>query len=214
MNHSSTATEQDPKLDEYSPSATLITFDPPLPLLRVPLAARHRDKPAAGPLVLAFKDLNSWDSAFRACQSKIVAQCEEGARIGCAVSASNKCAPPWWAPIVGRKVNLKEREECEVREMKECVVAGKEKCIAFATEKCLKPFIGARIGVCGRKMMFTENLARDMISRVSMPNKSSKFDLSGLFLLSMEDSWVTNVKAIELLGLDPNVGEACSNKKI
>ncbi|XP_020593251.1 uncharacterized protein LOC110033565 isoform X2 [Phalaenopsis equestris] len=66
--------ESDP--EDFSPSATIVPFDPPLPLLRAPMKAGLGDRPSAGSFVLAFKDAASWRSAFRATESKILEQCE------------------------------------------------------------------------------------------------------------------------------------------
>ncbi|MBA0737287.1 hypothetical protein Gogos_010757 [Gossypium gossypioides] len=84
-------------LEEYSASSTTIKFERPLPLLRGPIPAGTSDDPSSGPYILAFKYLPSWAAAYKSCESKIIFQCEEGARIGCAISASNKCKPAWWA---------------------------------------------------------------------------------------------------------------------
>ncbi|KAM1101544.1 hypothetical protein ACFX2B_007813 [Malus domestica] len=118
----------------------------PGPLLRGPVRAGPPDDPSSGPYVLVFRDPKAWANAYRACESKIVEQCEAGARIACAVSASEKCKPPWWRAMIGQKVtDLKQREQCEEREMEGCLTAAKEKCGGFAKEKCLKPFREARI---------------------------------------------------------------------
>lgn len=81
--------DQNPKMDEeevaaicrrnpedFSASATVIPFDSPLPLLRGPVPAGHSDDPTAGPFVLAFRDADSWRSAFRSTESKMMVQCE------------------------------------------------------------------------------------------------------------------------------------------
>ncbi|CAN1181366.1 hypothetical protein LINPERPRIM_LOCUS6207, partial [Linum perenne] len=62
----------------------------------------------------------SWSSAYAACESNIVKQCEGGARVGCAMTASENCKPSLWRSLVGGAptlAELKEREECEQREM-------------------------------------------------------------------------------------------------
>ncbi|XP_057965922.1 uncharacterized protein LOC131156338 [Malania oleifera] len=135
--------------EDYSPSSTVITFPRPLPLLRVPTPASSRNDRSAGPFVLAFPTSQSFGSAFKACESKIVDQCEGGARIGCAISASSKCKPPWWQAIIGGGgvLDLEEREKCEEREMGICVAASKEKCLLFAKEKCLASFRDARVAL-------------------------------------------------------------------
>ncbi|WVZ01364.1 hypothetical protein V8G54_027433, partial [Vigna mungo] len=87
-------------------------------------------------------------SSFVACERKIVEQCEEGARIGCAVSATRNCKPTWWKALAGLTLHdLKEREECEVGERTDCFAVAKEKCAGFAREKCLVSFRNARIRV-------------------------------------------------------------------
>ncbi|XP_050238504.1 uncharacterized protein LOC126687994 [Mercurialis annua] len=136
------------KLDEYSASATTINFDDPIPLIRGPIPASESDDPSSGPYVLAFRNPQSWVTAYKLSESKLISQCEGGARIGCAISASEKCKPPWWRYLIGAKLpDLEEREKCEEREMEGCLVVAKEKCVGFAKDKCFKPFCDARIAV-------------------------------------------------------------------
>lgn len=140
-------------LEDYSASSTIIKFDRPLPLLREPIRAGLLDD-SSGPFVLAFKDASAWSSAFGICKLKVIEQCEAGARIGCAITASNKCKPPWWRSLIGRnKSDFKERESCEEREMAVCVAASKEACLKFAKDKCLPPFRDARIAVSDHKLV-------------------------------------------------------------
>jgi hypothetical protein len=61
---------------EYSPSVTVVPFDPPLPLLRGPVPVDPTDDPSSGPFVLAFPNKASWSFAYGAAQAKIKAQCE------------------------------------------------------------------------------------------------------------------------------------------
>ncbi|KAG6476468.1 uncharacterized protein LOC122025474 [Zingiber officinale] len=132
--------------EDFSASATVIPFDSPLPLLRGPVPAGLSDDPAASPFVLAFRDADSWRSAFRSTEAKMLVQCEAGARIGCSISASNKCKPPWWKVLFGiARMDYVDREQCEEREMATCLAAAKEACIQFAEERCLQPFRDARI---------------------------------------------------------------------
>lgn len=63
--------------EDFSASATLISFDHPIPLLRGPFPASPSDDPSNGPFVLAFRDDRSWLSAFRATESKVIEQCQE-----------------------------------------------------------------------------------------------------------------------------------------
>ncbi|CAK7346514.1 unnamed protein product [Dovyalis caffra] len=181
-------------LDEYSASTTTIKFDSPIPLLRGPIPAGPPDDPSISPYVLAFTSPQSWAVAYKTCESKIISQCEEGAMLGCAITASNRCKRPWWRNLIGgaKLEDLKERERCEDREMQGCLVAAKEKCLAFAKEKCWKPFRDARIAVR------EEEVVRNLVSLVSVPEASSKW-------ISLIGSWkfkfgVTNCKASELLG--------------
>lgn len=62
--------------EDLSASSTLVHFDRPMPLLRVPLLAGASDDPSAGPFVLAFRDADSWRAAFRSTEAKVVEQCE------------------------------------------------------------------------------------------------------------------------------------------
>lgn len=157
--------------DEYSASSTIITFQPPIPLLRGPIRAPQSENPSAGPYLLAFRDPQAWQSAYRACESKIIEQCEAGARIGCSITASNKCKPPWWGFLLRSKkgLDLKEREQCEEREMEACLSTAKEKCVGFAKEKCSKPFMEARIVAKGGKI--TEKEAKMLVCWASIANK-------------------------------------------
>ncbi|KAK9099627.1 hypothetical protein Syun_026672 [Stephania yunnanensis] len=139
---------------DFSATATIIAFDPPLPLLRVPIPASSSDDPSIGPFVLAFKDAQSWKSALQACQSKIIEQCEGGARVGCSISASAKCKPPWWRTYFGGgATDLSEREQCEEREMEACLASSRESCLKFSKDKCLNPFRDARIALIDPKKL-------------------------------------------------------------
>ncbi|XP_077236491.1 uncharacterized protein LOC143877998 [Tasmannia lanceolata] len=139
-------------LEDFSASATVIVFDHPIPLLRGPIPAGLSDDPSIGPFVLAFRDARSWKFAFRATESKLIEQCEAGARVGCSISASNKCKPPWWKTLLGvATIDFSERERCEECEMSACVAAAKESCIQFAKDKCLPSFREARIALATPK---------------------------------------------------------------
>ncbi|KAK4747273.1 hypothetical protein SAY87_026310 [Trapa incisa] len=191
--------------DDYSAVATLVPFERPLPLLRRPIPAGCRDDPTAGPYVLSFKDPDSWTTALRSCRSQITEQCEEGARIGCAVAASRACAPPWWASLTGQKVNLKEREECEVREMERCFADKRGKCADFARERTLRPFMAARVGVredSGRRAVISKEMGKKLICWVSVPNDSLRLGLMGLQDLAKIESSVTNYRASEIFVTD------------
>ncbi|PKA61290.1 hypothetical protein AXF42_Ash006187 [Apostasia shenzhenica] len=138
--------------EDFSPAATIIPFDPPIPILRGPFPACPSDNPSKGPFVLTFRDAASWRLAYRATESKIIEQCEAAARSGCSISVSNKCKPPWWKLIFGAKAaDFAEREECEAREMTSCLAAAKEACIGFARERCAPPFQEARIATSSWK---------------------------------------------------------------
>ncbi|EOX94622.1 hypothetical protein QUC31_004617 [Theobroma cacao] len=185
-------------LTDYSASSTIIKFDRPIPLLRGPIPAGSSDDPSSGSYLLAFKDLPSWAAAYKSCQSKIISQCEEGARIGCAVTASNKCKRPWWQSLVGWKsVDLKERERCEDREMEGCLVAAKEKCVGFAKEKCTMPFLDARIAVGEREVR--NIVVGRMVLVASMPEESTWHDLIGWVKLGECEFTVTNYRASHFL---------------
>lgn len=140
---------QDNNSVDLSPAATTIAFDPIIPLLRVPLQAGENDDPSKGPYVLAFKDEDSWRRAWLTCESKLVEQCEAGARMGCSVGASNKCKPPWWKTLFqfGKITaeQIAEREACEEHEMKACLVASRNTCVQYAKETCRPAFASARI---------------------------------------------------------------------
>ncbi|EPS61146.1 hypothetical protein M569_13655, partial [Genlisea aurea] len=131
--------------DDYSIAKTLIPFPRPLPLLRRPVEART---PAGTQYVLAFRTPLGWAAAYASCKSQIVARCESGARIGCSMSASDKCRPPWWKLLLGMgssKRELAERGRCEETEMEACFSAAREKCSAFAQHKCSPAFEDAWI---------------------------------------------------------------------
>ncbi|KAK8941256.1 hypothetical protein KSP39_PZI010112 [Platanthera zijinensis] len=132
--------------EDFSMSATVVPFDPPVPLLRGPVAAGLADEPSSRSFVLAFRDAASWRAAFRATESKVVEQCEAGARAGCSISVSNMCKLPWWRIILGAKsMDFAEREQCEEREMFSCMAPAKAACSKFAREKCIPAFQEARI---------------------------------------------------------------------
>lgn len=187
-------------LDDYSPSSTTIKFDYPIPLLRGPIHAGPSENPSSGPYVLAFRNPQSWAAAYKTCESKIIEQCEGGARIGCAIAASDKCKPPWWHNLIGGKLpDLKEREMCEEREMEGCLAAAKEKCIWFAKDKCWRPFSEARIAA--EEGTVSEKMVRKLVCLVSMPERSK---WAGLIEFDESEFGITNHKASELLGSDPN----------
>ncbi|KVI03895.1 uncharacterized protein LOC112513149 [Cynara cardunculus var. scolymus] len=170
--------------DDYSPAATLITFDRPIPLLRQPILAGAGDS-----LVLGFKDRQSWESAYKFCESNIIQQCEAGARIGCSVSASSKCAPPWWKSVIGggvSKEELIEREKCEEREMSDCFEASRLNCRKFAEDKCLPVFKDARIVVKGGGGdEEVKKCVSELISRVCM----GETRVGGVELWKLKGSW-------------------------
>ncbi|CAN0898226.1 hypothetical protein LINGRAHAP2_LOCUS19584 [Linum grandiflorum] len=206
MNSSSSSIP--PDLDDYSAATTTILFDTPIPLLRGPAPASTSDDPSLGPYVLAFRNPQSWSSAYTACESNIAKQCEAGARVGCALTASNNCRPSLWRSLVGgapTSAELKEREECEQREMEGCFVAAKEKCAGFAKEKCSKPFRDARVVVVAGEEKARAEIGKTLIGLVSAPAKG----LRRMFgIMEVEDSGLRGAvgckKASELLGSDPN----------
>ncbi|KAJ0246374.1 hypothetical protein HA466_0169180 [Hirschfeldia incana] len=158
-------------MEEYSASATTVAFDRPIPLLRGPIPA-GRSEP--GQYVLAFRSLDSWAAAYKRCEAQIKEQCEEGARIGCAVSASNNCKPPWWRSFSGGAVvDMREREKCEEREFKECLGAAEVKCSGFAKEKCSGAFLDARVAVEREEV-------EGLVWLASMPEGSSRWWLGSL----------------------------------
>ncbi|KAJ6834583.1 lysine-rich arabinogalactan protein 19-like [Iris pallida] len=67
--------DPNPQEEGFSFSATVVPFDPPVPLLRGPVPAEPTDDPSAGAFVLAFPSAAGWASARRSTESKIVHQC-------------------------------------------------------------------------------------------------------------------------------------------
>ena len=60
--------------EDYSAAATVVRFDPPLPLLRAPVPS---DASTPGePPVLAFRDAASWRAAWDAAEASLVSQCK------------------------------------------------------------------------------------------------------------------------------------------
>ncbi|KAI3526683.1 hypothetical protein L1887_05944 [Cichorium endivia] len=171
--------------DDYSPAKTLITFDRPIPLIRRPMPAGTDDS-----VVLGFEDPQSWASAYKKCESNIIQQCEAGVRIGCSVSASSKCAPPWWKSLIGGGVSKQElidREKCEECEMAECFEASRLNCRKFADDKCLPAFRDARIvvkGGCSDEKV-KKNVSQ-LIGRVCIGEKR----VGGFELFRLEGSWL------------------------
>ncbi|CAM0874021.1 unnamed protein product [Alopecurus aequalis] len=128
--------------EDYSPAATVVHFDQPLPLLRAPTPS---SAPGDSP-VLAFRDAASWRAAWEAAEFSLFSQCEAGARSGCSITATRKCKVPWWKGLFGgATTDYQEREQCEEREMASCLESAKEACIKFSKEKCNAPFRDARI---------------------------------------------------------------------
>jgi hypothetical protein len=58
--------------EDYSAAATVVRFDPPLPLLRAPVPTAS----AGEPHVLAFRDAASWRAAWDAAEANLISQCE------------------------------------------------------------------------------------------------------------------------------------------
>ncbi|GFP97985.1 hypothetical protein PHJA_001942600 [Phtheirospermum japonicum] len=197
-------------LEDYSADATLIPFPRPLPLLRGPIKAGPRDDPSSGTYLLAFKSPCAWAAAYKACEAQIIAQCEAGSRIGCSISASSKCKPPWWKTLLGvhSKQDFSEREKCEEREMEACFAAARAKCGDFAKQKCGPAFRDARIEVSNLdpKMVDWKDVSR-LISGVCFANEERygvgfgrRVDKSwGEFRIKYE---VTNVRGSDLLSSD------------
>ncbi|CAN6363456.1 unnamed protein product [Urochloa humidicola] len=180
---------------DYSAAATVFRFDPPLPLLRVPVPSSP-GAAAAEPPVLAFRDAASWRAAWDAAEASLVSQCEAGARSGCSITASRKCKPPWWKGLFGAApTNYEERERCEEREMAACLEVAKEACIKFAKGKCIEPFRDARIAFGG----LLENTDFDVWGAGG--DKTSAASLCALNnqQLFHPDSSVTNYKGSDLL---------------
>lgn len=128
---------------------TTVAFDPPIPILRVPLPATQEDDPSKGPFVLAFQDEDAWLNAWQSCEIKVAERCEAGARMGCSIGAAKRCKPPWWHKIFPffYKPNhrYEDREACEEREMQNCLTDAKEKCTFYAKDICQGGFREARI---------------------------------------------------------------------
>ncbi|XP_047308856.1 uncharacterized protein LOC124912303 [Impatiens glandulifera] len=173
----------DDEIDHYSPSSTVISFDPPLPLLRGPLPAG--DESSGGPYVLAFRNTESWAIAYKDTKSKLIQQCEAGSRIGCSISASSNCKPPWWKFLFSGGVeDFAERERCEEREIERCLDAAKGNCEKYAENKCGMAFRDARIAVVkDRKTNWKE--ASKVILWSSLPLTASLL----LDLYRVDDSW-------------------------
>lgn len=191
---------------DYSPSSTLIPFPHPLPLLRVPIPAAQSDDPSAGSFVLAFKDPQSWSAAYKSCESQITLQCEAGVRIGCSITASSNCSPPWYKTLFGgfSKLDFADRDKCEEREMAICVESAIPNCRKIAKEKCLPAFRDARIAMKDGKL--NRRYVSNLIAFASIPDNSVGFKLLEL------DEWarvlfdcrfeVTNFRGSGLLGTD------------
>ncbi|VFQ81833.1 unnamed protein product [Cuscuta campestris] len=169
--------EDSPPTNEYSPANTIVVFEKPVPLLRGPI----RTNPNSGEFALAFPDPHSWASAYKSCEHQITQQCEAGVRIGCSVSASMKCQPPWWRFAFGggaSKQEFSERQKCEEREMEACLREAKDRCCGYAKQKCSGAFLDAKIAVTGSK---NPNInwkeASKLISCVNLADKKLGADL-------------------------------------
>ncbi|KAL7151473.1 hypothetical protein ABFS83_04G033800 [Erythranthe nasuta] len=199
-----------PNAEDYSAAATLISFPRRIPLLRGPIKATQSDDPSPGSYILAFKNPRAWAAAYESSKSQIISQCEAGSRIGCSISASSKCKPPWWKILLGisSKQDYSEREKCEEIEMRACFAAAKEKCGVFANQRCAPAFENARIQVSGLglKLADRKNVSR-LISGVCFVNKKTYY---GVGIWGIDKSWgefrnkyeVTNIRGMDLLGFD------------
>ncbi|RXH74502.1 hypothetical protein DVH24_029223 [Malus domestica] len=151
-----------------------------------------------------FRDLDdvNIEKDKRACESKIVEQCEAGARI----AASEKCKPPWWRALIGQKVTdlneLKQMEQCEEREMEGCLTAAKKKCGGFAKEKCLKPFRETRIAGVNVKQ------AERLVCWGTLADPTSWLNLIGLEKLGVLGS-AMNYRAGELRRQNEKYHKTC-----
>ncbi|PIN08809.1 hypothetical protein CDL12_18610 [Handroanthus impetiginosus] len=198
-----------PNPDDYSAAVTLIPFPRPLPLLRGPIKAGPSDDPTSGPYLLAFKNPRAWAAAYENCKAQITSQCESGARIGCSISASDKCKPAWWKLLLGisSKQDFSERAKCEEIEMESCFAAAKENCGVFAKQKCGPAFEKARIEVSGSdlKVVDWKDVFR-LISGVCFANEKNY----GVGIWGVDKSWgefrrkyeITNVRGRDLVGCD------------
>ncbi|XP_044950460.1 uncharacterized protein LOC123400112 isoform X4 [Hordeum vulgare subsp. vulgare] len=65
--------------EDYSPAATVVPFNPPLPLLRAPVPSSSSASTDPMP-VLAFRDAASWRAAWEAAEASLFSQCEEDAK--------------------------------------------------------------------------------------------------------------------------------------
>ncbi|KAJ8560866.1 hypothetical protein K7X08_027056 [Anisodus acutangulus] len=193
-------------LEEYCASKTLIPFDQPVPLLRGPIRASSQGE-TAGRFILAFKDPISWASAYKACESQVIQQCESGARIGCSIAASDKCKTPWWKSFTGSASNqdFAERVRCEECEMEACLEAAKGKCHEFAKQKCFPAFHDANIAVKGLSPKVNKKELSRLISWVNFGKKCQIADLWRLerpwleFKAQLE---MTYCKGSDILGSD------------
>ncbi|XP_044950459.1 uncharacterized protein LOC123400112 isoform X3 [Hordeum vulgare subsp. vulgare] len=61
--------------EDYSPAATVVPFNPPLPLLRAPVPSSSSASTDPMP-VLAFRDAASWRAAWEAAEASLFSQCE------------------------------------------------------------------------------------------------------------------------------------------
>lgn len=120
-----------------------------------------------------------------------------GARIGCSISASSKCKPPWWRTLFGgATVDYSERERCEEREMTACIAASKESCLNFAQDKCLIPFRDARISSISQKEI-SKSISQAASKWAAISNSSqSSESQQPLSVCSLE---VTNYRGSALL---------------
>ncbi|CAL9071865.1 unnamed protein product [Musa textilis] len=189
-------------MEEFSASATVVPFDSARPLLRGPVPAGPADDPAAGPFVLAFRDSAAWRSAYRATESMIIDQCEAGARVGCSISASNKCKPPWWKFLFGMTaMDYAEREQCEEREMASCLAAAKDACVQFAKEKCLQPFRDARIASDNLKVLWGNDTVETEFGGKSKDSEPASYQRETLDGSSKCNTEVTNYRGSVLMGI-------------
>eukprot|EP00252_Welwitschia_mirabilis_P022889 TRINITY_DN6323_c0_g1_i3.p1 TRINITY_DN6323_c0_g1~~TRINITY_DN6323_c0_g1_i3.p1 ORF type:complete len:153 (+),score=15.50 TRINITY_DN6323_c0_g1_i3:108-566(+) len=131
---------------DLSAKETIIKFEHPLPLLRHAVRASENDDPSKDPFVLAFPDENARRASWKACEIRLIEQCEAGARMGCSIGASRKCRMPWWKTFLkfGKITSndVAERDACEEREMQSCLLVSRDKCTEYAKNTCKVAFSG------------------------------------------------------------------------
>ncbi|XP_010237558.1 uncharacterized protein LOC100836805 isoform X2 [Brachypodium distachyon] len=151
--------------EDYSPAATVVRFDSPLPLLRAPVPSS-----AAGdePPVLAFRDAASWRAAWEAAEASLFSQCELpsfGRPVhGLAVQSwrhANASPPGGKACSEGHRPTIKK--ESNVKNEKWLLVSNRQRRLASSSPRRSAPHLSEMQGSLPRVSLKTQILSSGVL---------------------------------------------------